>query len=76
MFYNEDVIICKLQFIISKCLCKLILAKNRVSHYQTVSVDGIAGASVSVTVATSTGAEVGAAGDTLEAGGARLTGQA
>ena len=45
-------------------------------HYQTVSADGIAGAGVSIAVAAGAGAEIGAAGDALEARGAHLAGQA
>jgi len=41
-----------------------------------VSADGITGAGVSVTVATGTGAQIGATGDALETRGTHLTGQA
>lgn len=51
-------------------------AETDSGSYQTVSADGVAGAGVSVTAATGTGAQVGAAGEPLEAGRAALTGQA
>lgn len=44
--------------------------------YQTVAADWIAGAGMPVAVAAGTRAQVGAAGDALEPGGAHLTGQA
>lgn len=44
-------------------------------YYQAVAADGIAGAGVSVAVAAGTRAEVGAAGDTFETGGAHFAGQ-
>ncbi len=47
-----------------------------VSYYQTVSADWITGTGVSITVTTSAGAKMRAAGNSFKTGRAHLTGQA